>query len=80
MYRHTMIQSIMDDPVTLSPKYQVVIPQKIREQMKLEPGQRFRAFHLNGGIQLVPVKPIREMRGILRGMNTDSEREGDRIL
>ncbi len=65
--------------VTLSPKYQVVIPQRIREKMCLKPGERFHVINYDGRVELVPVRAMREMRGFLRGMNSDIPREEDRL-
>ena len=66
--------------VTVSSKYQVVIPKDVRERLKIRPGQKVEAFALGGRIELVPVRPIKEMRGFLKGMNPDFERESDREL
>jgi AbrB family looped-hinge helix DNA binding protein len=64
--------------VTVSSKYQVVIPKAVRERLKLRPGQKVEAFAIGGRIELVPVRPISEMRGFLKGMDPDFEREPDR--
>jgi len=61
--------------VTVSPKYQIVIPKEIREPMGIRPGQKIQMMRLRGHVVLVPVRDIREMRGFLKGMNTDFERE-----
>ena len=65
--------------VTLSPKYQVVIPQKIRENMSLRPGERFQVIHYEDRIELIAIKKMREARGFLRGMDTDIQRDEDRL-
>jgi len=65
--------------VTISSDYQVVIPKAIREELKLQPGQKVEAIGYDGRIELIPVRPIREMRGFLRGIDTTVEREGDRV-
>lgn len=65
--------------VTLSPKYQVVIPQRIRENLRLRPGERFHVINYNGWIELIPVRKMREMRGFLRGMDSQIQRDEDRI-
>ena len=65
--------------VTLSPKFQVVIPQPVRDFLKLKPGQKLQIFALGERIEIVPVKPMKEMRGFLKGMNRDFERESDRL-
>ncbi len=65
--------------VTLSPKYQVVIPQRIRESMSLRPGERFQVIHYEDRIELISIKKMREARGFLRGMDTDFQRDEDRL-
>jgi len=67
------------ETVTVSPKFQVVIPKEIREKLKLKPGQKLQIIEFNDRIEFVPVKDIKEARGFLKGMNTKFEREGDRI-
>ncbi len=65
--------------VTVSPKYQVVIPKIIRETMQLRPGQKLRVIEYEGRIELIPDRDISELRGFLKGINTDFEREDDRL-
>ena len=65
--------------VTLSPKYQVVIPLEIRTALRLEPGQKIQAFRVGKTISLVPVTPVRESRGLLKGIDTTVDREPDRL-
>ncbi len=65
--------------VTVSPKYQVVIPQRIREALGLKPGQKVEAVQYLDRIEFIPVRPIRAMRGFLRGLNTSVPRERDRV-
>lgn len=65
--------------LTISPKYQLVIPKAIRELLGLKPGQKVQAIAYNNRIELIPVRPIRRMRGFVRGMDTTVEREDDRI-
>jgi AbrB family looped-hinge helix DNA binding protein len=66
--------------VTVSSKFQVVIPKDVRERLDIQPGQQVEAFAIGGRIELVPVRPIVALRGSLRGMNSDFEREPDRDL
>ena len=66
------------DTITVSSKFQVVIPRKIREKMCLKPGHRLQAMAYMNRIELIPVRPIKEMRGFLKGIATDIEREPDR--
>jgi AbrB family looped-hinge helix DNA binding protein len=65
--------------VTISPKFQVVIPKEIRERLGLRPGQKVRAMAYENRIVLVPVGPIERMRGFLNGIDTRVERESDRV-
>jgi AbrB family looped-hinge helix DNA binding protein len=65
--------------VTLSPKFQVVIPKPIREKLSLSPGQRIQVIAYDGRIELIPLRPIKEMRGFLKGIDTSVEREADRL-
>ncbi len=67
------------DTVTLSSKFQVVIPLAIRVELQLTPGEKFHVIRYAGRVELIPVRPIKEMRGILHGMDTNIEREGDRL-
>lgn len=67
--------------VTLSSKFQVVIPQAVREKLGLTAGQKFQVMALDGRIELIPLVPIKSLRGALKGANTDFVREKvDRVL
>ena len=66
------------ETVTISPKFQVVIPKKIRVRLGLLPGQKIQAIAYGGRIELIPVRPARQMRGFLKGIDTNIEREADR--
>ena len=67
------------DTVTISPKYQIVIPKRIRERLKLRPGQKIQAILYEDRIELVPVRPARKLKGFLKGIDTDVPRDGDRV-
>jgi len=67
------------ETVTISSKFQIVIPRAIRESLGLQPGQKFQAIQYGSRIELIPVKPIKEMRGFLKGIDTKIERGSDRI-
>ena len=67
------------ETVTISSKFQIVIPRSIRESLGLRPGQKFQAIQYGDRIELVPVRPICEMRGFLKGIDTTIERESDRL-
>ncbi len=66
--------------VRVSPKYQVVIPKRVREAMGIRPGQEVAVMRYRGRIELIPMQPVEEMRGFLRGVEATIEREGDREL
>ncbi len=65
--------------ITLSPKFQVVIPKEIREGLGLKAGQKMQAVGYEGRIELIPVRKARELRGFLPGLDTTVEREKDRL-
>ena len=67
------------DSVTVSTKFQVVIPQKVREMLHIKSGQKMQVIAYNNRIVMIPVRPIQEARGSLRGMDTTIEREEDRV-
>lgn len=56
------------DTVKVSPKYQVVIPKRVREQLQLKPGVELHVYVLDGIIRLSPPRSIKELRGIAKGM------------
>jgi len=56
------------ETVTVSPKFQVVIPKALRERMKLKPGQKLLVYEVNGRVFLEPARPISELFGIAKGM------------
>jgi len=66
------------DTVTISPKFQVVIPKAIRDRLKLKAGQQVQAIAYDDRIELVPVRPARALRGSLKGLDTAVPREPDR--
>ena len=68
------------EKVTNSPKFQVVIPRSVRERLNLRPGQQIQVIPYEDRIELVPLRPARELRGSLRGLPTDLLREPDRLL
>jgi len=65
--------------VTVSPKYQVVIPKNVREALKLRPGQKMQIVEYAGRIELIPERDIKELRGFIKGINTEFKREKDRV-
>ena len=65
--------------VTVSPKYQIVIPKNVRESLKLYPGQKMQIVEYAGRIELIPERDIKELKGFLKGINTAFKREEDRV-
>jgi AbrB family looped-hinge helix DNA binding protein len=65
--------------VTVSPKYQVVIPKKVRESLGVRPGQKVQVLLYGGRIELILIESPRSLRGFLRGIDTKIEREPDRL-
>ena len=65
--------------VTVSPKYQVVIPKTVRDSLNLYPGQKMQVIEYAGRIELVPERDIKELRGFVKGINTEVKREEDRV-
>ncbi len=66
------------ETVTISPKFQVVIPRAIRDTLGIQPGQKVQVLRYGDHIVLIPLRPIQEARGFLRGIDTRVEREQDR--
>ena len=69
----------MTNTVTVSPKFQVVIPLAIREAMGIKPGQKVQAIQYGDRIELIPVRSIRKSRGMLKGIDTSVPRDDDRV-
>jgi AbrB family looped-hinge helix DNA binding protein len=65
--------------VTVSPKFQVVIPLAVREELGLLPGEKLRVLRYQDRVELIPVKPIKSIRGMLKGIDPNIAREGDRL-
>jgi AbrB family looped-hinge helix DNA binding protein len=67
------------ETVTISPKFQVVIPRRIREAMGLRSGEKAKVVSFRNRIEIIPIRDIRKLRGSLKGIDTAFEREGDRL-
>ena len=67
------------EAVKISPKFQVVIPKKVRESMQLRPGQQMQVIEYGNRVELIPIKSVESMRGIMKGINTKFTREDDRL-
>jgi len=66
------------DALTISPKFQVVIPKAIRERLGLRPGQKIQAIAYDDRIELIPLRKAKDVRGFLKGIDTTVDREPDR--
>ena len=67
------------ETVTVSPKYQVVIPRSVREQFDIRPGQQMQIIAYEDRIEVIPVRPAKELRGFLAGIENTFEHEDDRV-
>ncbi len=67
------------ETVTISPKFQIVIPKAIRDLLGLRPGQKVQAIALGDRIELIPLRRAKDMRGFLKGIDTTVERDRDRV-
>ncbi|HHL45457.1 MAG TPA: AbrB/MazE/SpoVT family DNA-binding domain-containing protein [Gammaproteobacteria bacterium] len=65
--------------VTVSPKYQVVIPKEVRESMGIVSGQKIQVLTYQNRIELIPVRPMKKLRGFLKGIDTSVKRDKDRV-
>ncbi len=65
--------------VTVSPKYQVVIPLSVRQSLGIKPGYKIQVILYENRIELIPLQPIKKMRGFLKGIDTTIERDADRL-
>lgn len=66
------------DVVTISPKFQVVIPRAVRERLNLSPGQKVQALAYDDRVELIPLRPAKALRGFLKGIDTSVGRDADR--
>ncbi len=65
--------------VTVSPKYQIVIPKDVRDSMGIIPGQKVQVLTFRNRIELIPIKPMKKMKGFLKGLDTEVNRDKDRL-
>jgi AbrB family looped-hinge helix DNA binding protein len=65
--------------VTVSPKYQVVIPRELRDLLQIKPGEKVQVLQYENRLELIPVRSIKKMRGFLKGIDTTVRREKDRV-
>lgn len=64
---------------TISSKFQIVIPKEIRETMHLKTGMKIAMIPYGDRIEFIPLRPLQELKGFLKGMDTTIEREKDRL-
>ncbi len=78
---HTNSRSIEVDmaTVTVSPKFQVVIPREARDSLHIRPGQKLQVMVYNGQLRFIPVRSLRELRGAYPGVGSKIERDADRV-
>ncbi len=67
------------ETMKISARFQVVIPKKLRDALKLSPGQKVQMVAYGNRIEMIPLKSISEMKGFLKGLDTTAEREPDRL-
>ncbi len=67
------------EAIIISPKFRITIPNRIRKLLGLRPGQKVRIILYDNRIELIPVCPVKEARGFLKGIDTNIDREEDRV-
>lgn len=67
------------ETVTISPKFQIVIPQRARKELHLKAGQKLQVLFYQNQLVLIPLKPMKSMRGLAKGIDTTVERNEDRV-
>ena len=67
------------DTVTVSSKYQIVIPRNVRKSMGIKPGEKVQVMQYEGRIELIPQRRLKDMRGFLKGIDTSVSRDKDRV-
>ena len=67
------------EAVKISPKFQVVIPKKVRESLQLKPGQQMQVIEYGNRVELIPTQSVESMRGFMKGINIEFNRKDDRL-
>jgi AbrB family looped-hinge helix DNA binding protein len=65
--------------VTVSSKFQVVIPREVRESMDIQPGTRVQVLQYENRIELIPLREPKSLRGFIKGIETEVDRAEDRV-
>ena len=63
----------------MSPEFQVVIPRPVRESLGIEPGQKLQVLIYRSCLEFIPLRPMRKVRGFLKGIDTSALRARDRV-
>ena len=67
------------ETVTVSSKFQIVIPRRVRESLGIRPGQKVQVLLYDGRMEFIPLRSIKQMRGFVKGLDTTVERDWDRV-
>lgn len=68
------------ETVKVSRKYQVVIPERLRREAGIRPGDKMVAISKRGIIQYIPVHTLRESKGMIPGLDVQGLRdESERV-
>jgi AbrB family looped-hinge helix DNA binding protein len=67
------------ETIRVSSKFQIVIPRRVRESLRIRPGQRIQVLLYDNRIEFILLKPIKQMRGFLKGIDTHVDRDRDRV-
>ena len=65
--------------ITVSSKYQILIPKEVRHNLHIKPGNKLQVFSYNDRIEIIPIKPLNKLKGSLKGINTNVTRSEDRF-
>ena len=74
-YKLNGIVEVVVQIVTVSHKFQVVIPNAIRDSLNIRPGQKIQAIAYSGHVEFIPIRDIKELLGSLKGMDVSDPRE-----
>jgi AbrB family looped-hinge helix DNA binding protein len=77
--KKSLIDGVAMKAVTVSSKFQVVIPRELRESMGIRPGARFQVLQYENRLELIPIKEPQNLRGFIKGIDTAVNREEDRV-
>lgn len=79
VWRVSIDRELVMTSVTVSSKFQIVIPKDVREAMGIVSGQKIQMLTYRNRIELIPIKPMKRMKGFLKGIDTEVERDKDRV-